>query len=96
MKKAKASSVIAHLVLFLFCLFCIFPVLLLVIEGRQTSSLGATYQDCIDIMMQHGAINAANLDGGGCSTMVYQGETLTSSVSVLGKDRKVPTAWIVK
>ena len=71
-------------------------VLLLVIEGRQTSSLGATYQDCIDIMMQHGAINAANLDGGGCSTMVYQGETLTSSVSVLGKDRKVPTAWIVK
>ena len=33
MKKAKASSVIAHLVLFLFCLFCIFPVLLLVIAS---------------------------------------------------------------
>ena len=71
-------------------------VLLLVIEGRKPSSLGATYQDCINIMLAHGAVNAANLDGGGCSAMVYQGKTIASSVSLFGNDRKVPTAWVIK
>jgi exopolysaccharide biosynthesis protein len=70
-------------------------VLLLVIDGRQTTSLGASYDDCIRIMLQYGAINAANLDGGSSTVMVYNGEIINSVVSLYG-DRKVPTAWIVK
>lgn len=70
-------------------------VLFLVIDGRQSTSLGASYQDCIDIMTQYGAMNAANLDGGSSSVMVYQNEIINNVVSLNG-DRKVPTAFIVK
>ncbi len=70
-------------------------VLLLVIDGRQANSIGATYQDCIEIMLKYGAMNAANLDGGSSSVMVYNGEIINSVVSLSG-DRAVPTAWIVK
>ncbi len=70
-------------------------VLLLVIDGRQTTSLGATYDDCIQIMLEYGAINAANLDGGSSSVMVYNGEIVNNVVSLNG-DRNVPTAWLVQ
>ena len=70
-------------------------VLLLVIDGRQTNSIGATYADCVSIMLEYGAMNAANLDGGSSSVMVYNGEIINSVVSLSG-DRAVPTAWIVK
>lgn len=70
-------------------------VLLLVIDGRQTTSLGASYEDCIKIMLQYKAVNAANLDGGSSSVMVYNGQIINSVVSMRG-DRTVPTAWIVK
>lgn len=70
-------------------------VLLLAIDGRQTTSLGASYSDCIDIMLDYGAMNAANLDGGSSTVMVYDGEIINNVVSMNG-DRRVPTAWIVK
>ena len=70
-------------------------VLLLVIDGRQTSSLGASYEDCIKIMLSHDAVNAANLDGGSSSVMVYNGKIINNVVSMRG-DRTVPTAWIIK
>ncbi len=70
-------------------------VLLLTIDGRQTTSLGATYKDCIQIMQEYEAMNAANLDGGNSTVMVYDGEIINHVVSMLG-DRRVPTAWIVK
>ena len=70
-------------------------VLLLVIDGRQTTSLGASYSDCIDIMTEYGAINAANLDGGSSSVMVYDGKIVNNVVSMSG-DRKVPTAFVVR
>ena len=70
-------------------------VLLLVIDGRQPTSLGASYADLINIMMNYGAINAANLDGGSSSVMVYGGEIINSVVSMNG-ERMLPTAWLVK
>lgn len=69
--------------------------LLMVLDGRQPSSFGSTYQDIIDIMVEYGAMNAANLDGGNSSVMVLNGETLNTTVSIKG-DRRVPTAIIVK
>ena len=70
-------------------------VLLLVIDGRQTSSIGASYEDCINIMLEHNAIVAANLDGGSSSVMYYNGEIINNVVSMNG-ERLVPTAWVVK
>ena len=70
-------------------------VLLLVIDGRQASSLGATHADLMKVMLEYGAVNACNLDGGSSSIMYYQGEYLNNGVAVTGS-RKIPTAIIVR
>lgn len=70
-------------------------VLLLVIEGRQPGSMGASYQDLIDIMLEYGAVNAGNLDGGTSSSMVYDGELITNVCSFFG-ERTIPTAILVE
>ena len=70
-------------------------VLLLVIDGRQVSSLGATYQDLVDVMLSYGAVNACNLDGGSSSIMYYEGKYLNNGVAVTGS-RKIPTAIVVR
>ena len=70
-------------------------VLLLVIDGRQPHSIGATYKDLIDVMEQFGAVNACNMDGGSSSLMFYQGELITTCASLYGS-RQLPTAWLVK
>ena len=69
-------------------------VLLLVIEGRKTASMGATMADLIDVMKEYGAVNAANLDGGMSSAMWYNNEELVSSSSIR-QSRKMPTAFVV-
>ena len=70
-------------------------VLLLSIDGRQPTSLGATASELEDIMLEYGAVNAANLDGGSSSVLYYQGELISSPSSVVGI-RPVPTAILVK
>lgn len=70
-------------------------VLLLVIDGRQTNSLGASYADIIEIMLEYGAVNAANLDGGTSSSMVYEGEVITNVCSLYG-ERPLPTSFVVR
>ena len=70
-------------------------VLLLVVDGRQITSLGATLEDLIAIMLDFGAVNAANLDGGSSSLMLYKGEAMNINSSLLGS-RPLPTAFIVK
>jgi len=69
--------------------------LLLVINGRKVNSLGASYADLIEVMLDFGAVNAANLDGGTSSFMYYDGELVNDKASLYGT-RKLPTAWIVK
>ena len=70
-------------------------VLLLVIDGRQLDSLGATYADVADIMAEYGAVNAANLDGGSSTVMVYEGEVINVCAAVGGL-RPIPTSFLVK
>jgi len=70
-------------------------VLMLVIEGRQARSIGATYSDLADLMLQFGAVNACNLDGGSSSVLWFDGEYVNSSASLIG-DRQIPTAFLVK
>ncbi len=69
-------------------------VLLLVIEGRLANSLGASYKDCQQIMLDYGAVNAANLDGGSSSLMIYEGEHVNTSSSLYGS-RNLPDAIVV-
>ena len=70
-------------------------VLMLVIDGRQASSLGATYADMINVLLEYGAVNACNLDGGSSSMLYYNGEYLNKGVILTGS-RKLPTAFIVR
>ncbi|MBQ4150423.1 MAG: phosphodiester glycosidase family protein [Clostridia bacterium] len=70
-------------------------ILLLVINGRSVSSLGATIEDLIEIFIQYEAVNATNLDGGSSSIMVYEGEYLTDSAYIFG-ERVVPTSILIK
>lgn len=69
-------------------------ILLLVIDGRQVISMGATYQDLIDVFLEYGAVNACNLDGGSSSLMWYDGGYVNNCASVIGI-RPVPTTFLV-
>ncbi|MFR2926626.1 MAG: phosphodiester glycosidase family protein, partial [Eubacterium sp.] len=68
---------------------------LVVIDGRQVNSLGASYSDVIELMLEYGAVNAANLDGGSSSLMYYNGEYINSCASMYGP-RDLPTTIIIK
>jgi exopolysaccharide biosynthesis protein len=70
-------------------------VLLLVIDGRQSSSLGATYKDCLEVMLRYEAYNAANLDGGTSSVMVYEDKIINSTFALYGA-RAIPTSILIK
>lgn len=69
-------------------------ILMLVIEGRQPSRLGATYQEEAEVMLRFGAVNACNLDGGSSSMMWFNGEYINNSASVIGI-RPIPSSFIV-
>ncbi len=46
--------------------------ILVVTDGRTASSLGATYNEVIDIMVSYGAVTAGMLDGGSSAMMYYE------------------------
>lgn len=72
--------------------------LLLVTDGRGKSGhLGASASDLIDIMMEYGAVNAANLDGGSSSCMYYDNDWLMTSVTFYYSNSswRLPFAFIV-
>ncbi|MBO4407332.1 MAG: phosphodiester glycosidase family protein [Clostridia bacterium] len=68
--------------------------LLLIIDGRSAKSAGATQKDVIDIMLDYGAVNCANLDGGSSATMVFQGK-LINKPSSISEMRSIATSFIV-
>ena len=70
-------------------------VLLLSIEGRQANSVGASYADLIDVMLDFGAVNAANLDGGMSSSMIYNDEEIVTNCQIR-TPRRIPTAFLVR
>ncbi|MBR4443970.1 MAG: phosphodiester glycosidase family protein [Clostridia bacterium] len=70
-------------------------VLMLVVDGRQVNSPGASMADLVEIMVRYGAVNACNLDGGSSSNMYYNGEMLNDGVAITGS-RRIPTAFLVR
>lgn len=77
-------------------------------DGRQVGSLGASYADIIDIMLEYGAVNACNMDGGSSSVMMYRdvngklGDPTQEAVFVnvpsliQSKPRRMPNYWMVR
>lgn len=70
-------------------------VILLTIDGRQASSVGATLREVQDIMLLYGAYNCANLDGGSSTQLVLNNQTINSPSSTHGP-RSLATTFIVK
>lgn len=70
-------------------------ILMLVIDGRQLHSIGATMKDCQDILSSYGAINAAALDGGSSSIMYYDGQIQTKPSNGTTYGRYLPSAFLV-
>ena len=68
-------------------------VLMLVIDGRQAQSAGATYADLTEIMLDYGAINACNLDGGSSTAMWFDGEYVNNCSA---NPRNLPTCFLVR
>lgn len=70
-------------------------ILMLVIDGRQIGSIGATLKDVQNIMLEYGAYNVANLDGGASSVLYYNGKIVNHPSSQYG-ERHAPSFFIVK
>ena len=70
-------------------------VMMLCIDGRQVHSMGATYQDCIDILLARGAVNAINMDGGSSTTMYYNGQYVNKP-SGEATSRLFPSVFLFK
>ncbi|MBQ2785714.1 MAG: phosphodiester glycosidase family protein [Oscillospiraceae bacterium] len=87
-------------------------VIFLCIDGRQAGSLGGSYADIIDIMVEFGAVNACNLDGGSSTVMLYKDTqglygddvklwdndiAMINNYSLLQKEpRRMPTFFMVR
>lgn len=67
--------------------------LLLVVDGRQIASRGASLIELAQIMIALGAVEAMNFDGGGSSTFVAR-QTLLNKPSD-GAERQVATALVL-
>ncbi len=71
-------------------------VLMLVIDGRQMHSVGCSFGDVRDVMIDFSAVNACNLDGGSSTVMYYNGEYVNSPSSASGTSRALPNAFLFK
>ncbi len=72
-------------------------VLMLVVDGRQIGySIGATMEDCADILLQYGAVTAGACDGGSSSVIGYDGEVINKPCARdMPTGRYLPNAWLV-
>ena len=81
-------------------------VIFVCIDGRQPSSKGGQYADIIDIMVEYGAVNACNMDGGSSTVMMYrdtygrygtagQVQMINSYSLLQAEPRRMPNFWMV-
>ncbi len=71
-------------------------VLLLVVDGRQPElSVGMTLDELARVLIELGAVDAINLDGGGSTTMVVKGQILNHPSDLTG-ERPVSDAIVVR
>lgn len=82
-------------------------VIFVCIDGRQPGSKGGNYADIIDIMVEYGAVNACNMDGGSSTVMMYrdtygkygtagQVQMINSYSLLQAEPRRMPDFWMVR
>ncbi|MDR3602755.1 MAG: phosphodiester glycosidase family protein [Desulfosporosinus sp.] len=69
-------------------------IILVVIDGRQLTSLGAKMSDLYNLFKDYDAVNAANLDGGSSTELFYNGKVINTLWNWAG-ERYLPTAIVV-
>jgi hypothetical protein len=69
-------------------------VLFIVVDGRSAASRGVTLSELADVLLNLGATDAVNLDGGGSSAMVVNGAVV--NVPSDGAQRAVPSVLMIK
>lgn len=81
-------------------------VIMVCIDGRQLGSIGGSFADMVDIMVEYGAVNACNLDGGSSTVMMYRDQfgrygtagevVMINNYSLLQEQpRRMPTFFLV-
>lgn len=70
-------------------------VLILMVDGRMSHSIGATTRSMAECFISFGAVSAGNLDGGGSVSIYYSGTPLKGLSSSYG-GRAVPNAICVR
>lgn len=55
------------------------------VDGRQESSIGMTFSDMADFLLSLGATDALNLDGGGSTAMVVDGQVVNRPSDITGE-----------
>ncbi|MFC4302958.1 phosphodiester glycosidase family protein [Cohnella boryungensis] len=71
-------------------------ILFLMIDGRQPGySIGATLYDAQEVLLSHGAVIAANLDGGSSTVLVNDKGEIVNKPSSSSGERYLPTGFLV-
>nr|WP_239616473.1 phosphodiester glycosidase family protein [Cohnella mopanensis] len=71
-------------------------IMFLLIDGRQPGySIGATLYDAQEILLEHGAVIAANLDGGSSTVLVTENGDIVNKPSSSSGERYLPTGFLV-
>lgn len=66
-----------------------------VIKGRQPDSLGATFDDMIDLFLELGCVNAGLMDGGHSTCLFLNGQSVYHAYRY-DVSRRLPTVFYVK
>ncbi|MDR6550051.1 phosphodiester glycosidase family protein [Paenibacillus qinlingensis] len=69
-------------------------IIMIVIDGRQTKSIGASLKDVQELLLKEGCVNAGFLDGGASSEMVVGSELITHPSSRYG-ERRLPSGLLI-
>jgi exopolysaccharide biosynthesis protein len=69
-------------------------IIFIVVDGRQTHSVGATLKEIQDLFLADDVVNAGFLDGGASSELVVNGELVTKPSSRYG-ERRLPSAYLI-
>jgi len=67
-------------------------IILVAVDGRQPDSVGLTNFELAQTLARLGAVNAMSLDGGGSTTMAYDGRVLNTPSD--GTERRIATALV--
>lgn len=66
----------------------------IVVDGRNADSAGCTTNELATYLLGQGCVTAFNLDGGGSSTIWYNGNVINNPSD--GAQRVVAQAWVFK